>query len=108
MRAAAEHVAQTRDPNAADLIAAFLPKERHRAGGNRLLRRANLRLDRRISDDLLVHHSFDAVELFTGDQLEVHEVEAEAVGRDKRAGLLDMLAEHFTKRGMKEMRRRVV
>ena len=38
----------------------------------------------------------------------MHEVEPQAIRRHERPGLLDMRAEHLSKRRMEQMRRRVV
>ena len=39
---------------------------------------------------------------------EMHEVESQAIGRDERAGLLDVRAEHLAQRRMQQMRGRVI
>ena len=65
-------------------------------------------VDRRVPDDLLVDDALDAIELVARDRLEVHEVEAQAVGRDERARLLDVGAEHLAQRGVEQVRRRVI
>ncbi len=92
----------------AHLVAVFLAEERHRAGRDRLLRRANLGRHRRVPADLLVDDALDAVELVARDRLEVHEVEAQAIGRDERARLLHVRAEHLAQRRVEQMRRRVI
>src|SRR5262249_43161742 len=63
VRPTAELHAEARDAHDADLIAVLLAEQRHRAGGDRFLRRSHLGRDRRVARDLLVHDPFDAVEL---------------------------------------------
>ena len=46
--------------------------------------------------------------LVAGDRLKVHEVEAQPIGRDQRARLLDVRAEHLAQRRVQQVRRRVV
>ena len=73
-----------------------------------LLCRTHVRCDRRVPDDLLVDDALDAIEFVAGDRLEVHEVESRAIGSDERAGLLDVRAQHLAKRGVQQMRGRMV
>ena len=63
---------------------------------------------RRVPVHLLVDDALDAIEIVARDRLEVHEVEAQAIGRDERAGLLDVRAEHLAQRGVEQVRRRVI
>ena len=109
VRAAAQLHAEARHADDADLVAVFLAEQRHRAGRDGLLgRHVDVRLHRRVPVDLLVDDALDAIELVARDRLEVHEVEAQAIGRDERAGLLDVRAEHLAQRGVEQVRRRVI
>ena len=51
---------------------------------------------------------FDGGELIIADRLRMGEIESEAVGRDKRALLRDVIAENLAERLMQKMRRRMV
>ena len=96
------------DRDDADAVAVFLAEQRHRAGGDRFFRRSHVGLHRRVAVDLLVDDALDVVELLARDRLEVHEVEAQPIGRDERAGLLDVRAEHLAQRRVQQVRRRVI
>ena len=50
----------------------------------------------------------DLRELLVADRLGVREIEAQPVGRDQRALLRDMIAEHLAQRLVQQMRRRMV
>ena len=47
-------------------------------------------------------------QLLAADGREVHEVEAQPVRRDQRAGLLDVRAEHLAQRRVQQVRRGVI
>jgi hypothetical protein len=55
-----------------------------------------------------VHQALRLADLVRRHRLEVVEVEPQAVGRDERARLPDVVAEDATERGLEEMRRGVV
>ena len=63
VRAAAQLHAEARDADDAHLVAVFLAEQRHRAGGDRFLRRSHLGRHRRVAADLLVDDPLDAIEL---------------------------------------------
>ena len=108
MSAAAQLDAEARNRDDADLVAVLLAEERHRASGDRLLRVLHVRLHGRIAQDLFVDDALDLEQLLASDGADVHEVEAQPVGRNQRARLLDVLAQHLSKRGMEQVSRRVV
>jgi hypothetical protein len=58
--------------------------------------------------NLLVHHALDLLQLALRHRLEVREVEAQAVGRDERALLRDVRAEHLAQGSMQQVRGRVI
>ena len=58
--------------------------------------------------DLVVDQILDAPLLVVGHRLEVREVEAQAIGRDQRALLRHVRAEHLLERQVQKVRRRVV
>ena len=93
--AAAKLQAEVRDAHDADLVAVFLSEQRHRAGGDRLLRGADLRLHGSVSADLFVDDSLDPIDLVPRERLEVGEIESQPVGRHERAGLLRVRAQHL-------------
>ena len=62
----------------------------------------------RIAQDLFVDDALDLEQLLASHGADVHEVEAQPVGRNQRARLLDVLAEHLSKRGMEQVSRCVV
>ena len=92
----------------ADLVAILLAEQRTRAGVTGLVE------PHQTGDDLIIfqHHVIgdvlDASEFFRRDRLRMHEIEAQAVGRDQRAALRDVIAEHLPQGFMQQMRRRVI
>ena len=92
----------------ADLVAVFLAEQRARAGLAGLVHAHDARRDLVILQHHVVGDVLDAVELFRRDRLRMHEVETQAVGRDHRATLGDVIAEHLAQRLVDEMRRRVM
>ena len=52
--------------------------------------------------------SSTAIELLGGDRLGMGEVEAQPIGRDERALLRDVIAEHLAQRLVQQMGRRVI
>ena len=73
-------------------IAVLLAKQGDSAGGLGLVDTHDAGHDRLGSEDLLVDQVLDSLELLGGQGLEVREIEAQVLGRHKRAGLGDMLA----------------
>ncbi len=63
---------------------------------------------RLLQQNLAVGDVLDLLQLFVGDRGEVREVEAQIVGRDQRAGLLDVGSEHLAQRGVEQVGRRVM
>ena len=59
-------------------------------------------------EDDLIDECLDVSELLRRDWLEVREVEAQAVRRDGRAGLVDLVADDLLEGSLQQMRRRVV
>ena len=58
--------------------------------------------------DLLVDDLLDLEQLLARQCREVDEVEAQPIGRDERSGLLDVRAEHLSKRRMQQVSGRVI
>ena len=86
----------------------FLAEERHRAGRDRLLRVLDRGVDGLVLEDRLVDDPLDLLSLLGRDGGEVDEVEAQAIGRDERARLLDVPAEHLAQRGVQQVRGGVI
>ena len=92
----------------ADLVAVFLAEQRARAGFAGVVDAHQPRRDLVILQHHVVGDILDAGEFFRRDRLRMHEVEAQAIGRDQRAALGDVVAEHLAQRLMQQMRRRVM
>ena len=88
----------------AHLVAVFFAEQRARAGGPRVVERHQPRGDGRILQHDVVGDVFHALELGRGHRLGVREVEAQPVGRDQRALLRDVIAEHLAQRLVQQMR----
>ena len=92
----------------ADLVAVFLAEQRACAGFAGVVHRHEAGGDLVILQHHVVGDVLDAGELFRRDRLRMHEVEAQAIGRDQRAALGDVIAEHLPQRLVHQMRRRVM
>ena len=92
----------------ADFLAVLLAEQRHGAGGDRLFRRHEARVDRAVEANALVHLVLDLAQLFRGDRLGVADVETQTIGRDQRALLRDVRAEMAAQRLVQQMRRRMM
>src|SRR5262249_6576158 len=89
-------------------VAVFFAEERHRTRRYRFLRRCDSCFNGCVLQDVRVDDLLDVQQFVSRERTEVHEVEAEAIGCDKRSGLLDVRAKHLTKRRVQQMRRRMV
>ena len=108
MRPSAQLRGEVADPHHAHAVAVLLAEEGHGAGGQRVLDGHLLVGHRDVGLDLLVHQVGDLLDLPRLDGLAVGEVEAQMIGRHQRAGLGDVGAEHPAKRGVEQVRPRVV
>ncbi|MHC2377647.1 hypothetical protein ACVIHA_002022 [Bradyrhizobium liaoningense] len=79
----------------ADFVAVFLAEQRACTGLAGLVHAHDPRGDLVVLQHHVVGDVLDAGELLRGDRLRMHEVEAQAVGRDHRAALGDVVAEHL-------------
>ena len=102
--------AEARHADDADVVAVLFAEQRHGACGDRVLGAAvDLGRHRRIAIHLLVDDALDAFERSSRViGCEVREVEAQAIGRDERALLLHVRAEHLPQRRVEQMRRGVI
>src|SRR5690606_24801339 len=91
-----------------DLFAVLLAEEGHGAALEGLLLVHDGGLDRSVDRNLVVHDAHDGLQLLGLDRLHRGEVKAEAVGRDERTGLADILAEDDAKGLVQQVGRGVV
>ena len=96
------------DVDDAHLVAVLLAEEHHRAELARLVDRDDVRPHRVVLEDRLVDPLLDRAPLVGRERLRVGEVEAQLVGAHRRAGLVDVVAEHVAERPVQQMRGRVV
>jgi hypothetical protein len=107
VRAAAQLQAEAGHRHDADAIAVLLAEERHRPGGDRFLgRRTSVCTG--VLREICSLTIRSIVESPRADGREVREVEAQPIGRDQRAGLLDVRAEHLPQRRVQQVRRGVI
>ena len=92
----------------ADDVAVLVAEERDRAERRGLLLGRLERAHRAVGQRLLVGDLLDLGDLVVGERGVVAEVEAQPVGPDQRAGLLDVLAEHLAQRVVQHVRAGVV
>ena len=92
----------------ADFVAILFAEQRACACFAGVIHRHQARGDLVILEHHVVGDVLDAGELFRRDRLRMHEVEAQAIRRDQRTALSDMIAEHLPQRLVQQMRRRVM
>ena len=108
MRPSAQLETHARDHDRPHDIPVLLTEQRHRAGLDGLGIRALFGPDFVIGQDRLVHVPLYGLPFLVGQGTPVAEVEAQSVGSDQRAGLVNVLAEDRSQGGVEEVRRRVV
>ncbi len=97
MRASAQFGGEVANPDHAHLVTILFAEQRH---GVILV---DGYIDRHILDDFnlsvaqhfLVDEIFNVLQFLVFDRSEMREIEAQMIGRHQRAGLLDVLAQHF-------------
>ena len=89
-------------------VAVLLAEEGDRAGLLGVGDGQHLRVGGGVGAHARVHEALDLALLLERERREVREVEAQAIGRDERALLRDVLAERRAQRPVQEVRRRVV
>ena len=92
----------------ADDVTVLLAKQGHGAGGLGLVDAHDTGDDRLGGEDLGVDQALDALKLIGGHGLEVGEVETQAVGADKGAGLAHVVAQDLLEGGVQKVGRGVV
>ena len=92
----------------AHLVAVFLAEQRARARGDGVVDGHQPRGDRRILQHDVVGDILDPLDLAGAHRLGMREVEAQAVGRDQRALLRHVIAEHLAQRLVQKMRGRMI
>ena len=88
----------------AHLVAVFLAEQRARAGRDGVVDRHQPRGDGRILQHDVVGDVLDLFQFLRRDRLGMREVETQPVGRDQRALLRDVIAEHLAQRLVQQMR----
>ena len=106
--AAAELARDALDLDHAHLVAVLLAEQHHRAEVPCLVDRHDERPHRVVGEDRLVDAPLDRLALLGGERLRVSEVEPELVRPHRRAGLVDVLAEHRPQRLVQEVGSRVI
>ena len=86
----------------------FSPNSARAPERERIVERHQARGDRRILQHDVVGDVLDPLDLLRAHRLGMREVEAQPVGRDQRALLRDVIAEHLAQRLVQQMRRRMV
>ena len=61
-----------------------------------------------IAQHLFVDDVFNILQLFFGDTSKVRKIKSKMIGSDQRSRLLHMLAQHFAKPRLQQMRSRVI
>ena len=93
----------------AHLVAVFLAEQRAGARGARVVDAPSAAWSTgEFCSTIVVGDVLDLLELLGGHRLGMREVEAQPVGRDQRALLRDVVAEHLAQRLVQQMRRRMV
>ena len=109
VRAAAQLLAETiGERDDAHAIAVLFSEQRHGAGVERLVEIHDVGVDLDIFQDLFVHQLLNLGQLFGIGMSVMRKVEAQAIGIDDAAGLLDVRSEHFAERGVQQMRGGVI
>ena len=108
MGTAAELGRVVADLDDAHLVPVLLAEQHHRAELARLFDRRHERAHGDRLEHALVDDALDALALFGRQLLGVREVEAQLVGANGRARLLDVIAEHVAQRLVQQVRRGVV
>src|SRR5690606_6349 len=96
------------DADHAHVLAVLLAEEHHRALAPRLGDRHDAPRHGQVGLHPAVHELLDLRELRRRQRVSVREVEAQAVGRDERAGLRHVRAQHAAQGGVQQVRGRVV
>ena len=100
VRAAAQLHRELTHAQHAHVLLVFLAEEGNGARGNGRVVSHLVGLGRRVAADLDIHEALDLAQLIGRDGLEMREVEAQPIGRDQRALLLDVRAQHLAQCGV--------
>ena len=90
------------------MVAVFFAEVRHRARLDSLVEIHHVRNHLFVLQDVLVYEVFDVEPVLLAERRIVREVEAQAVGRNERPGLLDVRPQHRPKRRVKQVRACVI
>ena len=108
MRAAAQFNRKIAHPHHAHDVAVLVAEERERAGLDRVVVGHLFGRDLGVFADTRVDLLFDRRQVALADRARVREIEAQAIGRDHRARLMDTGAEHVAQRVMQDMGRGMI
>ncbi len=92
----------------ANIRAVFFAEQRHCAGGNCLVERHHVGGDCGVAQNLIVHDALDLGDFGRIDGSVMAEIEAQARRLHNATCLLNVRAEYLAKRGVQQMRRRVI
>ncbi len=92
----------------AHLVAVFFAKQRHGPGFDRIVDGHQPRFDRRVLQHDGIGHALDLGDLRFAHRLGVRIIEPQPVGRNQRALLRNMAAQHFAQRLVQKVGRRMV
>ena len=92
----------------AHFVAVLLGKERGHTLADGLVVGCPARVDRIVLQDDGIGKALDLRHILVAQRLAVGEVEAQALGRDQRAGLMHVRAQAIAQRGVQHVRARVV
>ena len=92
----------------AHFVAVLFAKQRHGAEFDGLVIAHVADFSFCIGADPVVDQILDAAQLVGGDWLEMREIETQAIRRDQRTLLRDVLAQHLAQGGMQQMGRRMI
>lgn len=108
MTAAAEFLAVAGNADNTDNVTIFFTKERHSTGFLRFFDRHFTDIDRCRFEDFLINDLFDGAELLLRKRFRPCEVEAQTVRKNKRAGLIHLIAKYAAKCDLRHMCTRMV
>ena len=108
MAATTEFLAVARNADDTDNITIFFTKERHSTGFLRFFDRHFADIDRCRFEDFFIDDLFDGSKLLLRKWFRPCEIEAKTIRKDKRAGLIDLIAKYAAECGLQHVCARMV
>ena len=108
VRTAAQLHAQAGDSHDPHDVAVLLAEQRHRPARDRLGVRLLLECELYALENPAIDEVFDFRELLGAERTVVRKIESQSIGRDKRPGLMHVLAEDLSERGVEKVRGGVI